>query len=413
MRVSVLCIGDELLKGSTVNTNLAFIGQKLLETGIIPQIAIETADRKEDILEALEFALSKAETVICSGGLGPTADDITKETIAARFGYPLVENGEVAAAISRHWHKLKRGDMPSRFLNQALVPADADILHNSCGTAPGIHMKTKPGDKFPDREIFMLPGPPPELCPMFEKQVLPVLRKKLENTIYSKLYHVVGVPESVVEDRMIPLIETAPSLSVAYCAAPEHVKLFLTSKKFETVADTAHKVREVFKGELLSDSSSSLAEEVVHLLRKHDASLSVAESCTGGLISKLMTDIPGASDVFKGGLTAYANQVKEDVLGVSESTLRTCGAVSIDCAKEMVGKVGEKFRTDAALSVTGIAGPGGGTIEKPVGLVYIGVKFRDKTFVKECHFRGGREQIRLRAAAFALNQLRRAILGLE
>ena len=408
MRVAILCIGDEILKGSTINTNLAYMGSRLTEAGIIPRLALEIADKPEDILAALEQALLHADVVITSGGLGPTADDLTKETIARHLGYRLEEDGATTSNILRFWKMRHSGqEIPSRVLNQALVPAGAEVVENENGTAPGIIMETK------DRKakVILLPGPPGELEPMFEQDILPRLREIQKDPVHTKMFRITDLGESEVEDRMLPVIARRHPLQVAYCASPGIVRLFLTSSDPVTLGDAIHDVRAEFGTAILHDSSPSLAADVVRLLRRKKARLATAESCTGGLVSKLVTDVSGSSEIFLGGIVSYANAIKEQMLGVKTETLEDYGAVSRETAEEMVNGIVERFQCDAAISLTGIAGPGGGTPEKPVGLVYAGIHWRGVTTVHELRLRRSREQIRDRAAASALQLLRKAILA--
>ena len=422
MKIGVLCIGDELLKGAVVNTNLAYMGQKLLELGIVPEFSLEVPDRPGDVVRGLEFAMRCADFIITSGGLGPTADDLTKPSIAEYLGYPLELCNEAAEAIKARWTTLRHAhgwgqsaqhSLPYHFLNQAYVPKGCRVLMNRFGTAPGIYIATRDGDRFPGKKIVMLPGPPSELHPMFDDQVLPIVRENLDEKIFSRLFHVSGVPESKVEEGMQPVIAAAPGLSVAYCAAPEFVKLFLSAPDSGILESASERVRAIFADSLLSDGSRTVAEEVVRLLARAGHKLATAESCTGGLIASLITEIPGASEVYLGSVVSYANEVKAGALGVRDATLRTAGAVSADCAAEMLDGVCGKLGAECGISVTGIAGPGGGTPEKPVGLVYIGVRYLDRVRITENRFRGSREQIRARTAAVALNTLRRFILGLN
>ncbi len=413
MELALICIGDELLKGATVNTNMSFIGECLLEIGVIPKFAIVVPDTKKPLLDALDEAFSKADFVITTGGLGPTADDITKEVVAEKLGRRLYEDGEVVAFIARHWATLKRGPMPSRLLNQALVPNGAEVIKNYFGTAPGLLLKSAPDAGGSSKEVVLLPGPPAELRPMFRDQVIPKIKERLKAPLHSSLLYVSGVPESTVEDRMIPVISGFPKLSVAYCASPEYVKVFLTSPDMELLHLKTEEVMKLFPGELLSQGSKTLSEDILKLLRKRGSKLAVAESCTGGIIAERVTDVPGASDTFVGGVVAYSNDVKISLLGVSPELLQEHGAVSAECAAAMAEGVCAKLGADAGVAVTGIAGPDGGTVHKPVGLVYVAAKLGDKLAVKELSLRGGREQIRHRAASNALNLLRKLIIGVE
>ena len=405
MKIGVLCIGDELLKGAVINTNLAYMGQRLLEIGVMPELCLEVPDEPHEVVNALEYALSHADFIITSGGLGPTADDLTKQSIAEYLHMPLELDPEAERAVRARWDSLKRGPLPLNFLNQAYIPHGAKALLNSFGSALGIYIVS--GVK----RIVMLPGPPSELHPMFDRQLLPILQEQLDARIYTRLFHISGVPESRVEERTIPVIDANPGLSVAYCAAPEFVKLFLKRSSADCLRKAEAMVRKEFAAELLHDSARTVAEEVILLMKERRCALSLAESCTGGLIAKLMTDVPGSSDVFSGGVVSYANRAKRDLLGVSEDTLAKFGAVSAECAGEMLAGAADRFHTDCAIAVTGIAGPGGGTAEKPVGLVYIGVRCFEQTLVREYKFRGSRAQVRERTAAVALNTLRRMLRG--
>ncbi len=402
MEVALLCIGDELLKGSTVNTNLAFLGGKLLENGMIPKLSLEIPDRREDIRSALDYAFSRADTVITSGGLGPTADDLTKESVAEWFGLPMIRRPEAERMIREYWNRIRSGAAPVHWTRQAEIPEGAEVLPNGFGSAPGIHLERD------GRTVFLLPGPPPELQPMFEISVLPRLNAKRTEPVYADLLRIVGIGESEIEDLLEPHL--IPEVSAAYCASPGFVKLFLTSNDETLLKRTAADARGLFRANVLPPEVTSLPQDVLRLLDQRNLRLATAESCTGGLISEQLTAIPGSSSAFLGGVVSYANELKMHVLGVSPETLERFGAVSRECAEEMVEGICARTHSDTAISVTGIAGPGGGSPEKPVGLVYIGVKVRAKTVVMECRFKGGRSQVRERAAAKALNTLRSMLL---
>lgn len=408
MRLAILCIGDELLKGSTVNTNLAYMGSSLMKAGIIPRFCLEVPDETSAILAALKQALEHADYVITSGGLGPTADDMTKETIARHFGYRLEEDSESMANIHRFWKmRHSQQEIPSRVLNQALIPAGAEVLANRNGTAPGLILKV-PGSKA---KVIMLPGPPGELEPMFDEAVLPMLLEEQKEAAYTAVYRIAGIGESEVEDRMLTIISRYHPLQVAYCASPGMVRLFLTSSDTNVLTDAAVEVKQIFGNALFHEKCESLAADVVRLLKREHATFATAESCTGGLVAKEITDVSGASSIFLGGVVAYANEIKQNILGVKAETLEEFGAVSRETAEEMVCGLAAKFGCDAAVSLTGIAGPGGGSLEKPVGLVYAGIFWRGKVTVHELHLRRSRSQIRERAAASALYLLREMILN--
>lgn len=413
MKIGVLCIGDELLKGAVINTNLGYMGSKLLEEGIFPKMALEVPDQCDDVIKALTILIKETDFILVSGGLGPTSDDLTKPSVAGFLGRKLYRNEEAVKAITERWASMKRGDLPLHFLSQADIPEGAELIPNHFGTAPGIYLELGENDPFPGKRIVMMPGPPSELDPMFDQQVLPLVRKALKRKLSSFLFHIAGVGESRVEERMQKIIASLPALSVAYCAAPEFVKLFITSECEKTIAEASGMIRKEFECELLSDNAKTVAEEILLLLKEQNGTLSLAESCTGGLLSQLVTNCPGASEVYMGGIVSYANKVKEEVLKVKSSTLQEHGAVSSECACEMLDGLKKVFATSCGISVTGIAGPGGGTEEKPVGLVYIGVYCQDKTHVGKYLFRGSREQIRARSAAVGLNILRCMLKGYD
>ena len=412
-RIAVICIGDELLKGAVVNTNLASIGVRLLALGVVPVSSVEVPDKRDDILAALDFSLARAEIVITSGGLGPTADDVTKEYIASRCGLRLEEDGAAALNIMKHW-KMRHPseEIPPRVFNQALVPHGAKILQNDCGTAPGLILKTPDTDAFPGRTIIMLPGPPNELCHMMDASVVPYLKKTLKHFTFTREFHVAGITENTVEERMLPVIARCHSqLSVAYCATAQFVRLFLTSESPEIMESAIQSVQELFAAELLADDADSLSHEILHLLEERGETLALAESCTGGLAAKLLTDIPGSSAVFAGGVVTYSDESKTALLGVPADTVRKFGAVSRETARAMVDGLAKAIPSDAAIALTGIAGPGGATIGKPVGLVFAAIRYRERTEVFELRLRRTREQIRERAVAGAFFRLRDMILN--
>ena len=414
MKIGVLCIGDELLKGAVINTNLGYMGSKLLQEGIYPAMALEVPDRSEDVVNALKILMKETDFVLVSGGLGPTSDDLTKPAVAEFLGRKLYRNSEAVKAITDRWASMRRGsDLPLHFLSQADIPEGAVLIPNHYGTAPGIYLELGEKDPFPGKYIVMMPGPPSELEPMFEHQVMPLVKKALDSKLYSFLFHIAGVGESRVEERMQNILAAFPAISVAYCAAPEFVKLFITSECEKSVESAKESIRKEFEKELLSDKAKTVAEEVIFLMKEKNHTLSLAESCTGGMISQLITNVPGASEVYEGGIVSYANSVKENLLKVKSSTLAEHGAVSSECASEMLEGLKKAFGTSCGISVTGIAGPGGGTEEKPVGLVYIGVYCRENFHVGRYLFRGSRDQIRARSAAVGLNILRCMLKGID
>lgn len=411
MRVSVICIGDELLKGATINTNIAAIGQMLLPEGIIPFRSITVPDKAEDVMDAVKELINISDYIITTGGLGPTADDLSKDAIAAYLGLKLKRDEEIAEALWAFWRKLGRpGEMPESNLNQAMIPEGADILHNATGTAPGVAIKIPESMNMRCRELAMLPGPPVEMKPMFKDHVLPRIKGFMDETLYNSLLYVVGVPESSVEQTMLPVIGGLDKLSVAYCASPGTVKVFLTSPDKNLMEKMTEQVKGLFPKNLLSDGVSSIEEDVINILRDRKLKMASAESCTGGLISSMITEIPGSSDVFAGGITTYSNESKISFLGVNQKTIARHGSVSAECVHEMALNVCEKFNAQAGVAVTGIAGPSGAVEGKPVGTVFTGVCLEGRVLVLRHFFNNSRQLVRQRTAATVLNTLRMMLL---
>ena len=406
MKISVLCIGDELLRGSTTNTNLAKIGQSLGAAAMFPLMEMAVKDTGDSIIDGLDVLFSRSDIIISTGGLGPTSDDVTKTVVAEYLGLKLKKDAKVADRIKSFWSARRLGKMPSSVLNQALVPNGAQILENRTGTAPGLIVKNKKSGKT----IIMLPGPPHEMTPMFEEFVVPYLKSVSKERLYTELIYVSGIPESCVEEKVAPLVLSEPELSIAYCASPESIKVFLSGKDKGTVGRKMKLIKRELKDFLLSPGARSIAEDIYFLLKKRKYKLGIAESCTGGMIAAAMTDIPGSSEVFSGSAVVYSNQWKVKVLGIGETTLEKYGAVSSQCAEEMADNVCTKYNADAGIAVTGIAGPAGGTELKPVGLVFIATRYERETVVEQYKFPGTRDMVRRRAVSSALNQLRRQIL---
>ncbi|MFZ2657231.1 MAG: competence/damage-inducible protein A [Victivallales bacterium] len=409
MRISVLCIGDELLRGSTVNTNLASIGRELGAAALFPAMEMAVKDAAPEIRDALDILFARSDLIISTGGLGPTSDDVTKTVVAEYFGLNLHENAEIAERIRLFWSTRRFGKMPSSVLSQALVPDGAEVLENRTGTAPGLIVRRKDLKKT----IIMLPGPPHEMHPMLMESVIPYLQSVSDEKLYTEIIYMSGIPESSVEEKAAPVISGIPDLSIAYCASPESIKLFLSGRDRELVGKKMKLIRNALREFLLSPGARTIAEDIYFLLKKRKYKLSVAESCTGGMIAASITDIAGSSEMFAGSVVAYGNEWKMKILGVRKTTLEKFGAVSSQCAKEMVEGACHKFNTEAGISVTGIAGPGGGTKEKPVGLVFIATRYDGGTVVNQYNFPGTREMVRRRAVSSALNQLRRQIISLQ
>ena len=412
MVVELICVGTELLLGNIVNTNAAYLSEKCALLGLSMYHQSVVGDNAERLKESLETALNRSDVVILSGGLGPTQDDLTKETAAEVMGIPLKEDPHSRERIEEYFKNSQYKVITDNNWKQALVPEGAIVLDNENGTAPGIIMEKN------GKSVILLPGPPGELIPMFEGKVYDYLNKLQPEIIYSTMVRICGLGESFVENEIRGLIDNQTNPTIATYAKIGQVDLRVTAKAASE--KEAAKLAKPMLKELLKrfgdhiytmDEHKSLEEVIVHFLKERSLTLTTAESCTGGMIAARITDVPGASEVFKQGLVTYSNRAKRKLLDVKKTTLKEYGAVSEKTAKEMAKNGAFITGSDACVSVTGTAGPTGGTEEKPVGLVYIGCCYNNKTVVKEFHFKGERQKIREQATANALILLRECILA--
>ena len=412
MVVELICVGTELLLGNIVNTNAAYLSEKCALLGLSMYHQSVVGDNAERLKESLETALNRSDVVILSGGLGPTQDDLTKETAAEVMGIPLKEDPHSRDRIEEYFKNSQYKVITDNNWKQALVPEGAIVLDNENGTAPGIIMEKN------GKSVILLPGPPGELIPMFEGKVYDYLNKLQPEIIYSTMVRICGLGESFVENEIRDLIDNQTNPTIATYAKIGQVDLRVTAKAASE--KEAAKLAKPMLKELVKrfgdhiytmDEHKSLEEVIVHFLKERSLTLTTAESCTGGMIAARITDVPGASEVFKQGLVTYSNRAKRKLLDVKKTTLKEYGAVSEKTAKEMAKNGAFITGSDACVSVTGTAGPTGGTEEKPVGLVYIGCCYNNKTVVKEFHFKGERQKIREQATANALILLRECILA--
>jgi nicotinamide-nucleotide amidase len=402
--VSVLSIGNELLRGSTVNTNLSLIGKKLASFGFEPKIQTAVPDNADDISEALNFMMRNCGLIISTGGLGPTSDDITKKTFADFFGLTLERDIKTAERVRGFWKKRGKTRIPETVFNQADLIKGAEVIDNEVGTAPGFIIRNKKRKTI----LMVLPGPPAEMLPMLDEKISSLIKEMdFEKQRCVEILSS-GISESLVEEMTVRAIGGEKILP-AYCASAEGVRIYLKSKSLSKI-NAARSILEKKLGQnLISRGAKTVEEEIIDTLRKRKQTLSVAESCTGGMIGGKITDIPGASDVFNGGIIAYSNNIKTQMLGVRGETLKKHGAVSEKCAREMICGLKKVFSTSAAVSITGIAGPGGSSPSKPVGLVFIGTEYNGKIEIRKYIFSGNREMIRRRAVSSALNQLKKIL----
>lgn len=400
----IVSVGTELLLGQIVDSDAAELGRVLAACGIDHRHRQTVGDNRTRLVDALRLALSRSDLVFTIGGLGPTQDDLTREGIAEALGLPLVLDEAVAARLrerfaERGWPWL---DIQ---LRQAMRPEGSVPIDNPNGTAPGLVCRA--GEKT----LIALPGPPAEFLPMLHGPVEHVLRESLpEATIHSRTLRVVGLGESLVEDRLRDLLDSH-SPSIATYAKPGEVHVRLTARartidEAERIIDPVR--REVLtrlQGAVYGEDDQTLESAVVERLRALGQTVALAESCTGGGVGARITSVPGSSEVFVGGVIAYTNRVKQNLLGVDAETLIDHGAVSAECAREMALGVLARLGSTWGLSITGIAGPGGGTVEKPVGLVYIGLAGHGGVEATEHRFGGSREIVRQRSGQAALAAL--------
>ncbi len=415
----ILCVGTELLMGQIVNTNAAYIARELAAAGIPSYRQSVVGDNPGRLAEAIRLALGRSDAVILTGGLGPTADDITMAAAAETAGLRLVEDKGSAEHIRGYFHHLGR-EMPASNLKQALLPEGCTVLPNRAGTAPGAIIETEDGGAFGmPKALVLLPGPPHEMQPMFAEAMRIYLRGRAPVRIRSEYIRLFGIGESAAEQKIRDIIDSSSNPTVApYCSEGECMfRVSLTTEgsagghgQDETVlASTMEEIRGRLGEYIYEIGSRTLPEVVFDALRSRGLTVSFAESCTGGMLGTAITDFPGASAVFRGGVTAYSNEAKKQILGVPGSLLEQDGAVSLRTAEAMADGCRRLFHTDFAVSATGIAGPGGGTPEKPVGLVYIGIAGPDGVRAQELRLRGSRSRIRKVTLLHAYDLLRRSL----
>lgn len=411
MVVELISVGTELLLGNIVNTNTQFLAEKCALLGLTMYHQVTVGDNHDRLAEVIRMALKRSDVIILTGGLGPTEDDLTKEVCAEVMGFPLVEDTHTHERIEEYFRNNIYKVIPDNNWKQAIVPAGCIVLDNDNGTAPGLIL-----EKY-GKSAILLPGPPNELYPLFMNQVYPYLQKLQPEVIRSQMVKICGVGESQVEDKILDLIDKQQNPTIATYAKTGEVHIRVTAKA-ATEEDAKKLVKPVVKeiknrfGDYVysTKEEETLEQAVVRLLKKYELTVTTAESCTGGLLAGRIINVPGASEVYNEGFITYSNKAKRKYLDVSKSTLKKYGAVSEQTAREMA--TGGVFATDsdACVAVTGLAGPDGGSEEKPVGLVYIATYMKDKVNVQKYQFKGNRAKIRERAVVKGLDLLRRSIL---
>jgi nicotinamide-nucleotide amidase len=411
MQAEVINTGSELLLGLVTNTHLGYLAGELAPCGITVARQVCVPDGPP-IREALAAALDRADVVFTTGGLGPTTDDITREAGAELLGLPLLPDEEILSGIRERF--ARRGlPMADRVARQAMVPVGTEVLPNPNGTAPGLYFPPGVLGSRRARHLFLLPGPPRELRPMVQDYVLPKLRAILPASSMRerRIYRLTGIGESQVEERIGQRLEERGDLEVGYCARPSEVDFRLIGPP-GPLAQVEPDIRAVL-GEWIYSEGESLEAVIVRLLSEKHLTLATAESCTGGSLAGRITNVAGASDVFLAGYVTYANEAKENTLGVPSDLLATHGAVSEPVAAAMAEGARRVSGAKFALSTTGIAGPGGGTESKPVGTVYLGLASEGHpTVVRRCYFPLDRVTFKHMTSSAALDLLRRQVLGL-
>ncbi|PWI58243.1 competence/damage-inducible protein A [Sulfoacidibacillus thermotolerans] len=406
LTAELIAVGTEILLGQIENTHARYLSEELAKLGVSVYFHSVVGDNMDRLTELVKLALTRSQVILITGGLGPTGDDVTRDAVADACGVALQFSAQAYEQhVLPYFHRIGKepADVNRR---QALRIGDAEFLPNPRGTAPGQYVRHE------GRHLFLLPGPPLEMRPMFEETVLPRLLNLVGSAvIFSRVLHLYGIGESDVESMLLDLLKTQTNPTIAPLASEGEMVLRLTARA--TTEDEAKALIAPVEKELMQRLGDyvygfdgvSLASVVFEALRNRQKRVAFAESCTGGLLSSMLVDLPGSSEVFEGSLISYSDRVKARELGVSEELLRTYGAVSEEVARAMAEGVRTVLHTDYGVSVTGIAGPGGGTVDKPVGLVYVAVAGQEGIRVARKVFPGDRMQVRIRSAKLALYQL--------
>lgn len=411
MTVELLSVGTEILLGNIVNTNAAYLSEKCAALGLSCYHQSVVGDNEGRLEETVRLAVSRSDIVILSGGLGPTKDDLTKEVTAKVFGKKLYEDPHTKERIAGYFSKMQSKKITENNWKQAMVPEGAKVVDNHNGTAPGLIIEKN------GKTAILLPGPPNEIRPMFEQDIMPYLRSLEPEGIYSKMVKICSIGESKAETMVLDLMENQSNPTIAPYAKTGEVHFRVTAKASdEAEADRLmepmlKELSERFGDKIYTTSEEvTLEEAIVDMLKEKMFTLTTAESCTAGLLAGRIMNVAGASKVYNEGYITYSNDAKERLIGVSHETLESCGAVSHETAAEMAEGAARVSGADAAVSVTGIAGPDGGTEDKPVGLVYVGCYVKGNVRTEEFRFMGNRAKNREYAVVRALTLLREELL---
>jgi nicotinamide-nucleotide amidase len=414
MKCEIIAVGSELLTPFRQDTNSLYLTEKLNEIGVAVAFKTIVGDRRRDLVSAVRTALARADLVAVMGGLGPTEDDLSREAVAEALGVSIRRDPQLVVGLAARF-AARRMTMTDNNLKQADIIEGATVLPNANGTAVGLWLDTQFAGH---RKIVMLvPGPPSECKPVFADECIPRLREILPvRHIAKRILKATMIPESTADALLAPIYTTYKDVETTILAGHAEIQLQLFCSKptleaaQQRVDELASKLEEALDSHLYASSDETLEQIVLYYLELKQETLAVAESCTGGLLSQRLTSISGSSRSFLGGAVVYSNELKIDFCGVPPRLLETYGAVSADVAEVMARGIRQRAGASMGVGITGIAGPGGGTEEKPVGLVYIAVSYGHKTESIECHFRGDRNRIRLWASQQALDLIRRRLM---
>jgi nicotinamide-nucleotide amidase len=418
--VEIICVGTEILLGNIVNTNAAYLSEKCAALGLSCYYQTVVGDNGDRLEEVLGVAIKRSDIVILSGGLGPTEDDLTKETAAKVMGRELFMHEPSKVRLEAHFH-LRGMKITDNNWKQAMIPEGSVVLPNPNGTAPGVIIESySDRQEHPILAIILLPGPPGELIPMFEKSVVPYISNMNPGVILSKTVKICGLGESLVETKILDMIDRQSNPTLATYAKTGEVHIRVTAKA-DNVLEADAKLRPVVD-ELCSrfgrhvfttEEGITLEMALGELLAQKGMTITCAESCTGGLLMGRLVNTPGISKVFKEGFVTYSNKAKRRTLDVTKETLKHYGAVSIETAREMAKGARKRAEADVAIAITGIAGPDGGSAEKPVGSVCIAVAVGKIVTAREFHFSGGRRKVREVSVVSALTMARECVESVQ
>ena len=409
MKAELISVGTEILLGDIVNTNAQFLARELASIGIDVYRQEVIGDNEDRLLKTIDEALKRSDMVITTGGLGPTGDDLTKETACKYFGMKMELHEESLKALKIYFKRLNR-QITENNMKQVYFPKEAKVLPNPNGTAPGAILEKD------NKIIVILPGPPREMKPMFINHVKNYLAPKGKGMIISKVLRILGIGESYAAEKLKDIIDGTENPTVAPYAKEEDILFRITAKAnskeegLKLIEPVKNQIIDRLGIDVYGEDDEKIEEVVSKLLIDRNIKISTAESCTGGMIASRLIGVPGVSEVFLEGAVTYSNEAKMRTLNVKEQTLKKFGAVSAETAMEMAEGIAKRTGSDISVVTTGIAGPGGGTEDKPVGLVYFGLYYKEKTYTYRYVFNGDRNKVRLKAAVTALDLVRRHIL---